>query len=121
MFLHGGQKRFRTVDVVVVVCQRLLHGDADEREGCKVNDGFRVNCVKHAVQKDLVADVAAEKFGARVDRVAVPRLQIVDDGNLISLGKQFADAMAANVSGAAGDENHMKNLRFDPVCMKPGC
>ena len=50
-------------------------------------------------------EIALDKFGARIDRLATPFAQIIEDGDVVALIEQQLGANAADVTGTSDDQD----------------
>ena len=99
-------------DVVAEVLERLAHGNADERVGGEVHDGVGGEALDGGIDGGGVAQVAADEMRTGLDGGLVPLLEIVEDEDRVAAPKEDLRGDAANVAGAAGDEDFHAGNEF---------
>jgi len=113
---RGSEERAGLGGVVVVVLQRVLDRFRhDDRPG-EVHDRADPLFGEDAGEQRAILDVAFVERHAVGDGEAEARGQVVDDADGHAPVRQREDRMAADVAGAAGDENGRKrHLRYRSV------
>ena len=104
------QKRRGRGGIVAVVGERALHGLADARERRKVHDQLDRALAQQLIDHRAIAAVGLDEMQVAhrrqdVDRAAVAAREIIDDRDGVPVGQQPQDAVRADVSRAAGDED----------------
>ena len=88
--LHGAFDQVeRVAHVVGEIQERFLHRFADERVRSEVHDAVGFVLGEGGVYHGAVFQVAEDEFGFRVDRGAVPLLEVVEDDHLVASPDQF--------------------------------
>ena len=107
----------RAGDVVPVVLQRLLDAFAHGLEAGEVDDGVDVVFLEDALKRLAVEDVVlverqavviggqAGDLAHAVERHLARIAQVVDHDDAVTLVEQFDAGVAADETGAAGDQN----------------
>jgi hypothetical protein len=104
--LDRGIEQIHTIrHIVAKILRRILHRLADEGVGCKMHDGVGFHFANRMVDDGPVGQITLEKFGARLDRLAMTFGQIVEDCDFITFIEQLLDANAPNVTCSARDKN----------------
>ena len=111
---HRLQQVKRADDVVAVIQVGLLDRFADEGEGGKVHHGVDFALAQQGRQLGLVAQVAFDQQAAR-HGLAMALRQVVVDHDLVAGRQQPAEAVRADVTGAAGDENPHSSSSFATI------
>jgi hypothetical protein len=102
---HGVEKLKRPDDIIVVILGRIINGLTHVGRRRKMEHRLYFKCahqLRHSASVShirLYEGVTAQKLGA-------PGTEVVHDNHgMMARGLQLSDAMAANISGASGDEN----------------
>jgi acetylornithine deacetylase/succinyl-diaminopimelate desuccinylase-like protein len=101
---HGLEQRQRAGDIVVVVQPGIIRGLADIGIGGKVNDGLGPKPSQRLAHQGGIPDVGFDQRPP-FDEIFVAARQIVDHGHLEAFMGQKLAGVAADVAGAAGDED----------------
>ncbi len=109
-FLHHVQQGQRAAHVVGVVFARVRDQFRDLDIGGEMHHGVRPVAADHVAQARRIRDVALLE-GAPADRVRPAALEaVVGDGQVAGPGQRLA-GMAADVAGAAGNEDTGHSFR----------
>src|SRR5579862_7366955 len=92
-------------DVVPEVFGRVCHRFADESVCGEMHDGIRLHIADGAGNGRGIGEIANDQSRPGIDRLAVALGQIIEYGDLVIEIEQLLDTNAANVSGAAGNED----------------
>src|SRR6185312_1568474 len=103
--LHGFEQSHRLQGVVVEVLVRLAHRLAHLDEGRHMDDRLDLVLAQHALQLGLIADVALDPAGGGRHRIAVAVGEVVVDGDRVAPLEQGFSHRAADVAGAACNED----------------
>ena len=120
--LHGFQQGEGAVDVVAVILKRHAYALADRLVSGKVNDGVDAVTREDALE-NVRAAVDAIEVGCLagnlldpVDDVCAGVGQIIDDDDIVTRVHELYDGVAADVSGASGDQYiHGLSLLIDCI------
>ena len=112
MLLHDLEQRQRRIEVVAVVCDRLLHRLADRLQPREVDHGADLVFIEYARHRSLVGGIRLIKASA-LPRDALNALhntflavrQIVQHDDVFPGRKQFHRRMRADEARAAGQQN----------------
>ena len=102
---HRLEQDLHAVDIVVEVLQRLLDTLADKRICSEVDDRLNVVLRENLVEDRCIADIALVELCLRVQRIAMARLQIIDDDNVFALRHELMDCMRTDITSTATNQN----------------
>ena len=115
---HRLEEYLHPVDVVVEVEQRLFHALADKRICREMNDRLDLILRENLVEQRSVANIALVKFRRRVQCAAMPRLQIIDNDDLLALFNERVHRMGANVARTAANQD---SHEYAPFTLQAAC
>ena len=101
---HRLQHAQRAEDVIAVILRRQPHRLADVEKGGEVHDGENLAAPQGVPDRARVHDVAFDQL-AELHRRAMARDQVVEDDDAVAGAMQRFGRVAADVTGAAGDEH----------------
>jgi hypothetical protein len=107
---QGIEKVQRVDDVVLIVFRRVLYRFTDQRKCREVQDRLGT-----ALDQDMIDPVAlrqvAHEQPVRGHGSAMAGREIVEDPDIVAVGKQQLDGMAADIARTAGNEDsHGRSL-----------
>ncbi len=117
-FDRRGDQRARLHGVVEVVAERIGDRFRHHDRAGEMDDGVDAMASTAAGDQRLVADVALDETRPVRHRPAEPGRQIVEHHDLLAGVEQLEHHVAADIAGAAGDQNaheqsyHVAGLQF---------
>ena len=101
----------RRAGVVAVVLQRIAHRLGHDRVRGEMHDGVDRVLAEHALDQRAIADVADDELARRAYRFAKSGAEIVEHDDRLAALAQLQRDVAADVAGAAGDEDGAHRTR----------
>ena len=101
---HRLEHAERADDIVAVIARRIAHRFANVEKRGEVHDREDVVAAQRAPHGRHIRDVALDQL-AILDGLAVTGDEVVEDDDAMTGLMQRLGGMAADVAGAAGDEN----------------
>ena len=102
--MHAVEQVARRAGVVAVILERIAHRFRYDGIGGEVHDGIDLVLSQHAVHQLAVADVADDQRRI-AHRLAKAGVEIVEHHHALAARLQLQQHMAADVAGAAGDQD----------------
>ena len=119
---HGGAQ------VVFIVLQGLGNGLTNSLQAGKMNGALDCMLVKNLVQQCLITDIALVEgnllAGDHLHAVQALRVrvdQVINDNRLVTCFNQFNTSVAADIAGAAGNQNFHFVISFTILCISSHC
>ena len=102
---HGIEEMETADEIILEIFGGIFHGFADERVGGEVHDGVWLGGLEGVGDGGGGLEIADDEVGAGVDGAAVSFGEVIEDGDGVVGVEELFDADAADVAGAAGDED----------------
>ena len=111
MLFHGGQHGLGAGHVIAVILQGVGNALTHQGVGGEVDDAVDIVLAEHLVQERGVPQVAHIELPGALNGLPVAGAQVVHHHNVVALFRQQSHHVAADIAGAAGNENGL-HIRF---------
>ena len=97
---HRLKQRLHAPDIIVEVLQRSGNAFADERIRRKMDHRIDLVLLKNLVEHRGISNVALVKLDAGIERLAMPRLKVVDNNDVLAVGNEPTHRMRTDIARA---------------------
>ena len=113
--LATAQQVARAGGVVAIVFERVCDRLGHDRVGGEMHDGVHRVLLQQAADQLAIAGIADDQV-AMDDRIGKTGAEVIEHHHVVTGFAELADHMAADITGAAGDENGVSFGHDDSFC-----